>query len=126
MGFCSGCNEPENLCHCPKVDTTVVQRGDGSRVPLDTDEYDGLKEQISRQRTDKDRMRLIKNIAENYSITCQQAKEIIDLQHMSDGKVDAGVTLHPVIVDPEKFSQVLQDAYKFEEERADVRKALGL
>jgi hypothetical protein len=63
----------------------------------------------------------------DHGVSCAQASEIIAAFFgLGDAKVQAAVAMYAKIVDKDAFPALLQTAYRFEEDRADVRRLLGL
>lgn len=52
-------------------------------------------------------------------------KAIVEAQHYGDAKRITAILLHPRLVDPQNFNIVLA-AYKFPEDVAEIKTALGL
>lgn len=62
-----------------------------------------------------------------HALSCQQTTKLLSTFFgLGDIKVQAAVVAYPQIQDKDQFSSLLLEAFKFEEERVDVRKRLGL
>jgi Domain of unknown function (DUF4476) len=49
----------------------------------------------------------------------------VNVQHYGPSKTQTAILLHPKTVDAESYQYVI-DCYKFEEDRKEIREALGL
>ena len=47
------------------------------------------------------------------------------MQHYGDAQRMTAINLYPKVLDPENFEQVI-DCYKFQEDKDEIREALGL
>jgi len=89
-------------------------------------DLDNLKEQLNRMPKDKDRIRLVTAAADSFKFNCAQVKQLVDVQHFGEAKNQTAILLHPKIVDPENFDKVVLAQYKFDEDKNEIRTALGL
>ncbi|KAL6071667.1 hypothetical protein QOT17_006099 [Balamuthia mandrillaris] len=89
-------------------------------------DLDNLKEQLDHMPRDKDRLRLVTAAAESHRFTCEQVKELVEMQHFGEAKTMTAVLTYPNLVDPENFEEVVLQAYQFAEDKEQVRSALGL
>mmetsp|Transcript_114864 Transcript_114864/g.161370 ORF Transcript_114864/g.161370 Transcript_114864/m.161370 type:complete len:98 (-) Transcript_114864:34-327(-) len=84
-----------------------------------------LKEQLDRMPHDKDRLRLVCTAADSFRFTCDQLKELVEVQHYGEALRTTAINIYPKLEDPDNFDMVLQ-CYKYEEDREEIREALGL
>jgi len=89
-------------------------------------DLDNLKEQLNRMPKDKDRIRLVTAAADGFKFNCAQVKTLVDIQHFGDAKNQTAILLHPKIVDQENFENVVLSQYKFDEDKKEIRTAVGL
>lgn len=75
---------------------------------------------------DRDRLRLVTASAEGHWFTCEQVRQLVDVQHFGEAKTMTAVLLYPKIVDPDDFQKTVVAAYQFEEDKREVLGALGL
>ena len=87
---------------------------------LTDDEFASTRQQVQNHQRDADRLRLLKNLVISYTLSCAQAKALVEELQFTEGKVDAAVLLHAGTHDPEQYESVLA-ALKFEEQRQQVR-----
>jgi len=87
-------------------------------------EFAEKQEQLKVLYTDKDRLRLLKQLAANYKVTSEQVKTLVQIQHYGDPKIQTAILLYPVVVDPQNFLPVL-DLYQ-PPDKADIKKQLKL
>mmetsp|Transcript_48723 Transcript_48723/g.104011 ORF Transcript_48723/g.104011 Transcript_48723/m.104011 type:complete len:161 (+) Transcript_48723:203-685(+) len=106
--------------------------GQGTRAPQDTEplpqaEAAALSQQVRAPGTkDKDRLRLIRNTAVSYTLTCTQISNLITALEFSDARVALAAELFGQASDPHEYETVvLAVALRFEDERAAVRQRLG-
>ena len=78
--------------------------------------------QLRRAPKDKDRLRLIKQVVQNYMIKCDDAAEMLRKCEGSAGRVEAAVLIFSSIADPENFEEMVQSVFKFSDERENVKK----
>eukprot|EP00047_Mylnosiga_fluctuans_P014302 m.37280 g.37280 ORF g.37280 m.37280 type:complete len:97 (+) comp5437_c0_seq1:1447-1737(+) len=96
-------------------------------MATDAHAFADFKSMITETRDDKSRLRLLKAWIGDHKVSCAQTGELLaTFFGLGDTKVQAAVAAYPQIVDPAGFAALLQSAFKFEEERTDVRKRLGL
>eukprot|EP00697_Spironema_sp_BW2_P006427 gnl/Spiro4/1913_TR902_c0_g1_i2.p1 gnl/Spiro4/1913_TR902_c0_g1~~gnl/Spiro4/1913_TR902_c0_g1_i2.p1 ORF type:complete len:125 (+),score=18.40 gnl/Spiro4/1913_TR902_c0_g1_i2:77-451(+) len=124
MPFCPSCHEPVSLCICKKTEDQSASSA--SVVAMARDEYDGLKQQVTNQQNDSCRLRLLRNAALRFTFTSEQVRELVQLQHFSDAKKEVAALLYPVTVDKGSFAATVLPAFRFEEERQQVRAQLQL
>jgi hypothetical protein len=55
-----------------------------------------------------------------------QVAELVEVQHFGEAKTMTGVLCHPKLVDPDNFESVVVAAYPYDEDKTEVRSALGL
>jgi len=89
-------------------------------------DLDNLKEQLEHMNRDNDRIRLVNAAGESFFFTCLQVKELIEVQHYGRAQVATSINLYPKIIDKEGFEKIVLPAYKFDEDRAQVKKGLGM
>eukprot|EP00053_Salpingoeca_punica_P002761 m.39322 g.39322 ORF g.39322 m.39322 type:complete len:98 (-) comp11769_c0_seq2:652-945(-) len=85
-------------------------------------------EMVQNASDDKSRLRLIRSWVGDHSLSCEQAVSMLAcFLGLGDTKVQAGALFYPRLTDPQNFeSAFLAKAYRYEEERADLRKRLNL
>jgi hypothetical protein len=88
-------------------------------------EFARLLQAVRAEPFDNRRLPLIKDAARHAHFTCAQATELVKVMSFGDGRTGAAVALHPRLVDPANFYQVL-GAMQFDAEKDKVRRALGL
>jgi hypothetical protein len=74
---------------------------------------------------DDGKLTVLRGFAGSNHFTCKQAGTLVKAFAFGDGQGKAAVFLHPRLVDPGNFFEVLQ-VMTFESDRARVRKQLGL
>uniref|UniRef100_A0A7R9YCP2 HP domain-containing protein n=1 Tax=Pinguiococcus pyrenoidosus TaxID=172671 RepID=A0A7R9YCP2_9STRA len=74
---------------------------------------------------DRDRLRLIKAAARNHYFTCAAAVQVLGMAQFGQAGVEAGILLAAKIVDLEENCDELLNAYKWEEDRAELRERLA-
>ena len=74
---------------------------------------------------DKERIRLIKTLCNNFTLSSAQAAKFCAASHWSSAQVEAAVILFKSLTDPENFGAV-RATFKWDEERAEVKTKLGL
>jgi hypothetical protein len=106
-------------------------------------QQNNLKEQLERMPRDKDRVRLVVQAAENFRFTCvccrvgdrchpscvrvqDQLKELVEMQHFGDAKNQTAILLHPRLTDAANFDKTIMSCFKFDEDKKDIRDALGM
>eukprot|EP01099_Mayorella_cantabrigiensis_P003138 TRINITY_DN2437_c0_g9_i1.p1 TRINITY_DN2437_c0_g9~~TRINITY_DN2437_c0_g9_i1.p1 ORF type:complete len:116 (-),score=37.05 TRINITY_DN2437_c0_g9_i1:463-759(-) len=90
-------------------------------------ELDDLKEQLTRMPTDKDRLRLMNRTASaGFRYTCENVKELIEVQHFGEATLATAIKLYPSTVDQQNYLTVVIPAFKFPEHQAEVKAKLGL
>merc|ERR1711879_159643 len=92
--------------------------------PITRKELDDLKEQLTRMRTDKDRLRLINVTAEQFQFTTEEIVEVVEHQHYGDAQRMTAINLFANCTDPENFQMVI-DCFKFAEDRDEIIEATG-
>jgi hypothetical protein len=55
-----------------------------------------------------------------------QLKALVDAQHFGDAKNQTSILLYPKLVDPEHFISKVLVQYTFEEDKQEIKDALGL
>ena len=76
---------------------------------------------------DKSRMRLLKAWLTDHKLTCSEAVVLLELMFgVGDIAVQAMALMQPNLTDPDQIAAVVLPAFKFEDERSDVKTALGL
>ena len=93
--------------------------------PIPEKDLKNLMEQLGRVHGDKDRIRLINAAADGWSFTCQQVKDLLEEQHYGDAAVATAINLFDRVVDEDKFEEVVIEALPYEEDKKQVREALG-
>jgi len=101
------------------------QRTDDKREPMPADEEESLLTQIGNMRRDADRLRLLRNAAFSYTMTCDFIKRAIAPIEFSEGRIDACALLHAAASDPANFEGIVLKALRFEDERNKVRERLS-
>lgn len=48
------------------------------------------------------------------------------MQHFGEAKNQTAILLHPRLTDPENFQSTIMTLFKFEEDKKDIRDALGM
>ena len=115
-----------------------------SRAALKAEDLEGLLAGPSRGRfelrvTDEDFAKLLKNLkdqafeeqkaefietfAKGRPLNCAQATELLKTLSFDDGRVEAAILLHPGLVDPENFFEVLK-VFSFDSNRQKVMDAI--
>eukprot|EP01097_Dermamoeba_algensis_P000810 TRINITY_DN1293_c0_g1_i3.p1 TRINITY_DN1293_c0_g1~~TRINITY_DN1293_c0_g1_i3.p1 ORF type:complete len:116 (-),score=33.63 TRINITY_DN1293_c0_g1_i3:94-441(-) len=85
-----------------------------------------LKEQLNKMPNDKDRIKLVKRTKDNFHFSCKQVRELIEVQHYGEAAVQTAILLYPKIVDNSQYVEEVINHLKFPDDKAEVRKALGL
>ncbi|GBG31400.1 Hypothetical Protein FCC1311_076242 [Hondaea fermentalgiana] len=99
------------------------------RVPLEDGMFEQKLGQVTRQASERDRARLIKNIVDNFALTVDQAIAIVGACHDSQSKLDASVVIVASI--PEDALEEFADAgvaklFKYKEDREEFCEKLGV
>eukprot|EP00013_Stygamoeba_regulata_P020996 CAMPEP_0177653154 /NCGR_PEP_ID=MMETSP0447-20121125/13562_1 /TAXON_ID=0 /ORGANISM="Stygamoeba regulata, Strain BSH-02190019" /LENGTH=97 /DNA_ID=CAMNT_0019156547 /DNA_START=146 /DNA_END=439 /DNA_ORIENTATION=- len=81
--------------------------------------------QLENQHNDKDRIRLIEAAADGHWFTTYDVIELVNVQHYGPSKTQTAILLYPKTTDPESYDYVIE-CYKFEEDRKEIKEALGL
>jgi hypothetical protein len=100
-------------------------RGDDEREPMPSDEEEALLTQIGNMRRDADRLRLLRNAAFSYTLSCDFIKRAVAPIEFTEGRVDACVLLHAAARDSDAFESTVLMALRFEDERNQVRQKLS-
>jgi len=85
-----------------------------------------LKEQLENMARDKDRLRIVTAAAESHWFTCDQVRQLVEVQHFGEAKTMTGVLCYPKLIDPDVGESEVVGAYQFEEDKKEVRAAIGL
>jgi len=88
-------------------------------------DLDNLTEQLDKMVRDTDRIRLVNAAGDSFYFSCDQLKQLIEVQHYGKAQVATGINLYPKLVDPENFEKLVLPCYKFDEDRVAVRKGTG-
>ncbi len=80
---------------------------------------------LKKEAFDSGKLPLLKDYAKGNYFTCEQAAKIVREFAFSDGQTQAAITLHPRLVDPANFFEVL-GVFTFDSDKKKVRDALGL
>eukprot|EP01087_Luapelamoeba_hula_P017502 TRINITY_DN5523_c0_g1_i1.p2 TRINITY_DN5523_c0_g1~~TRINITY_DN5523_c0_g1_i1.p2 ORF type:complete len:100 (-),score=28.28 TRINITY_DN5523_c0_g1_i1:53-352(-) len=97
-----------------------------TKTPIAAKHLADLKEQLDRMNRDRDRVRLVTASAEGHWFTCAQVKELVEVQHFGEAKTMTAVLLYPKVIDPDNFEATVISAYQFEEDKKEVKAAIGL
>lgn len=88
-------------------------------------ELDKFVKAMKGESFDDRRGALLRDFARNNHFTSAQAATLVKLFTFSAGQSEAAIALHPRLVDPGNFYQVL-GVFTFEQDKDKVRKALGI
>jgi len=88
-------------------------------------DFDDLKEQLERMPKDVDRLRLIRRVALNYSMSCAELKELVEVQRFGSGAVDTVVLVYPKLRDPELVENVVIASFKYQEDKDAIKTRLA-
>eukprot|EP00039_Didymoeca_costata_P030910 m.32069 g.32069 ORF g.32069 m.32069 type:complete len:99 (+) comp8375_c0_seq1:86-382(+) len=95
--------------------------------PATEKEFTDFVEQFTAMSEDKSRMRLLKAWLTDHKLSCEQAAKVLkELFGLGDVAVKAATLMHPQLTDPNNVTATLLPAFKFDDEREDAKKALGL
>ena len=90
-------------------------------------DLDNLLEQLGRVLGDKDRVRLVNAAADGWTFTCEQVGRLLRKAQYGDAQRNIAINLYARVSDPDNFEAiVLQQSLDFEEDRVEVRNAIGL
>jgi len=92
--------------------------------PIPRKVLDDLKEQLDRMPRDNDRIRLIRQVAINYTLTCAEVKELAEAQRYGQSAVDTVVLSFPKLSDPQGIGLVIE-SFKYPEDKAQIRSQLA-
>ncbi|KAJ1451634.1 hypothetical protein M885DRAFT_620647 [Pelagophyceae sp. CCMP2097] len=93
---------------------------------IDPAELASLLGRLETAQTDEERLRILKAVARNASFECQMAAVLVaPMKYSPVGAVEAMVLMCARIVDPSNVEQALAGLH-YKEQRADVRRRLGL
>jgi hypothetical protein len=91
--------------------------------PISAEEHEKLLKNIKEQAFDEQRVEFIVTFVKDRPITCEQATQILKLVVFDEGRTKAAIALHPSVIDPENFFEVLK-VFPFESSRESVMKAV--
>ncbi len=120
--------ESEGLLSVVGTEASVpvaAQEEDQEPAGLTTERFSAVLAGIRAASFTEGKMQILTQELESERVTSVQVQEIVELFSFSRDRVDALVFLHPRILDPENFDQLLA-ALKFESDRETVRSQLGL
>jgi len=71
------------------------------------------------------KLRVLRGALDAHMLDVAQAKQLLPLFDFSSDRVEAAVTIHPRLVDPQNFYE-LYGSFDFDSDKEEVRKKLGL
>mmetsp|Transcript_17247 Transcript_17247/g.42379 ORF Transcript_17247/g.42379 Transcript_17247/m.42379 type:complete len:100 (+) Transcript_17247:153-452(+) len=96
-----------------------------AKPPCPQGDLDNLAEQLESVSGDKDRVRLVKTAAGNFTFTCEQVARLVKIQRSGDAQTQTAIVLYKAVSDKEHFDTVLAE-YKWDEDKEQIRKECGL
>jgi len=102
------------------LEETLERRPDR---PISAVNFAKLLKNLKQQSFDNDKVEFIKNFVKGRPISCKQAREILEVLSFDEGRVKAAITMHPSIVDPKNFYDVLE-ILPFDSSRRAVMEAV--
>ncbi|CAK9028786.1 Uncharacterized protein SCF082_LOCUS18511 [Durusdinium trenchii] len=101
--------------------------GEKEREPLTESMFEQKLAQVRNQPSERDRGRLLRNIAGNFTMSAQQAFELCNECHDSESKIAAGEALYEAVTDQEQFVETcVAKLFKFAEDREEFCQKLGV
>jgi hypothetical protein len=80
---------------------------------------------VKKQAFDDEKLKLLKDYVKGNWFSCAQAATLVKQFSFSDGQVQSAVALHPRLVDPANFFEVL-GVLTFDSDKKKIRDTLGL
>lgn len=100
----------------------MADRGEADAAALTA-----VSERLATAPSDRDRLRVLGNFVDNFTVTCAEALgPLVRAMHDSPAVVKAGTLAHGMVRDQDAFESVLLAGLKWEDDRKDIRAALGL
>jgi len=103
----------------------VVEVAQPEVFPMPPPAFDALRDAIEEESFDDEKLAILRDATRHNLFLVSQAIVLIELFTFSDGKVEAGVMLHPQVLDIENWYRVY-GAYTFDSDKEELRKRLGL
>jgi hypothetical protein len=116
--------EMEKRCDDLKQQVAVLS-GAPARTAIGQAELDKFTKALQAQPFDDGKMAILKDFAKGNSFTSAQAAALVKQFVFPKGQGDAAILLHPRLIDPSNFYEVL-GVLTFESDKNRVRQALGL
>jgi hypothetical protein len=88
-------------------------------------ELDDLKEQLDRVHKDNDRIRLVRRVGINYSVSCAELKELTQVMRYGQAAIDTVVMMYVKLRDKEGIDDII-NSFQYEEDKQQIRTKLGL
>ncbi|KAF2073164.1 hypothetical protein CYY_005517 [Polysphondylium violaceum] len=94
--------------------------------PITDKDLKNFEEQLRGVTQDKDRLRLIKTIAnDNWSFASEQVKRLVIAAHYGEAKIQAALLLYPNVTDKQNFKALVLPLF-FDDEKASICSKLNL
>lgn len=102
----------------------VGKLGDSAKPKaISHEEFNRLAVNLRNQAFDKDKTAFLEVAVVGRHFTCDQAAQLLKLFSFDADRVKAAVTLHPLLIDPDHFKQVL-DTFLFDGSKRSVMERL--
>lgn len=132
--FCGGCGAQQGGGGAPTPVNASGSVGGGSvqitssssDPPIPDKNLKDLKEQLEHLGRDRDRIRIVTAAADGHSFTTAQIVDLVETQHYGDAKNQTAILLYSKCTDQEKFVDTVLPCFNFEEDKQEIRDALGL
>ncbi|EFA78323.1 hypothetical protein PPL_08974 [Heterostelium album PN500] len=83
-----------------------------------------FEEQLKGVILDRDRLRLVKTIANSFSFTSENVKKLVQIQHYGEPKIQTAILMYPNVTDKQNYQIVIDQFY--EEEKKMIKNQLNI
>ncbi|MEO8496229.1 MAG: DUF4476 domain-containing protein [Planctomycetota bacterium] len=94
-----------------------------AKAPISDEDFAKLVKNLKQQSFDDQKVEFLESFAKGRPLSCAQATEIVKTFSFDEGRARAAILLHPGLVDPVNFFEVLK-VLPFESSRKQVMEAV--
>src|SRR5262245_2340767 len=98
---------------------------DTTKKPVADADFQKFLAAVKKETFDDGKLPIVKEFANGNYFTCAQAAMVVKQFSFSDGQVQSAIALHPRLIDPANFFEVL-GVFTFDSDKQKVREALKL